>query len=85
MSFSSAARRSLSAAGSKVVREQRQLVTERRDVDVGRVEGHASEASGLPSVAVPNLNNSEFDNLRALRFHAGDAHPCFDGVERSDA
>src|SRR3954453_6615530 len=48
MSFSSAVRRSVSAAGSKVVREQLQLVTERREVNVGRIGGHGSEASGQP-------------------------------------
>src|SRR3954449_5791387 len=64
MSFSSAARRSLSVAGSKVVREQLQLVTERPDVEVGRVGGHVSEASGPTIGVVPNLNQPEFDEVR---------------------
>jgi uncharacterized cupin superfamily protein len=64
MSFSSAVRRSLSAAGSKVVREQLQLVTERLEVDVGRVGGHGTEASGLRIGAVPNLNDPDFNDVR---------------------
>jgi hypothetical protein len=35
MSFSSAPRRSLSAAGSKIVREQLELVADRTDIAVG--------------------------------------------------
>jgi uncharacterized cupin superfamily protein len=64
MSFSSARRRSLSAAGSKVVREQLQLVTERPEIDIGRVGGHVSEASARRIAAVPNIKNPEFDDVR---------------------
>src|SRR3954469_7093328 len=64
MSFSSAVRRSLSAAGSKVVREQLQLVTERPEVNVGRVGGHVTEASALRIGAVLNINSPEFDDSR---------------------
>jgi uncharacterized cupin superfamily protein len=64
MSFSSASRRSLSAAGSKVVREQLQLVTERPEIDVGRVGGHGSERSRRRIDAVPNINNPEFNDSR---------------------
>src|SRR3954470_7302190 len=64
MSFSSASRRSLSEAGSKVVREQLQLVTERPEVNVGRVGGHVTEASGPTILAVPNIKNPEFDDSR---------------------
>jgi uncharacterized cupin superfamily protein len=64
MSFSSVARRSLSAAGSKVVREQLQLVTERPDVEIGRVVGHVTEASVPRIGAVPNMNDPEFDDVR---------------------
>jgi uncharacterized cupin superfamily protein len=64
MSFSSASRRSLSAAGSKVVREQLQLVTERPEIDVGRVGGHVTEASGPRIGAVLNINNPEFNDSR---------------------
>jgi uncharacterized cupin superfamily protein len=64
MSFSSASRRSLSAAGSKVVREQLELATERHDVDVCRVEGHGTEASARRIGGVPNINNPDFNDSR---------------------
>src|SRR6476661_6085130 len=64
MSFSSASRRSLSAAGSKVVREQLQLVTERPEVNVGRVGGHGTEASGPSIGLVLNINQPEFNDVR---------------------
>jgi uncharacterized cupin superfamily protein len=64
MSFSSAVRRSLSAAGSKVVREQLQLVTERPEVDVGRVGGHDTEASARSIDAVLNINQPDFNDVR---------------------
>jgi uncharacterized cupin superfamily protein len=77
MSFSSASRRLVSAAGSKVVREQLQLVTERLDVEVGRVGGHVPEASGRRIGAVPNINDPEwgdsrdFEGFRARRAKVG--------------
>jgi uncharacterized cupin superfamily protein len=64
MSFSSAARRSLSAAGSKVVREQLQLGAERTEIDVGCVGGHDTEASGRRIAAVVNINDADFDEPR---------------------
>src|SRR3954447_20208467 len=64
MSFSSASRRSLSAAGSKGVREQLQLVTERPDVNVGRVGGHGTAASARRIGAVVNINQPAFDDSR---------------------
>jgi uncharacterized cupin superfamily protein len=64
MSFSSASRRSLSAAGSKVVREQLELVAERPEIDIGRISGHVTEASGRRIGAVPNINDPEFNDSR---------------------
>jgi uncharacterized cupin superfamily protein len=64
MSFSSASRRPLSAAGSKVVREQLQLVTERLEIDIGRVGGHGTEASVRSIGAVLNINQPEFNDVR---------------------
>jgi hypothetical protein len=69
MSFSSASRWPLSAAGSKIVREQLQLVAERTNVAVAG--GHGNEASARSIYHRPMVEEVDY--------HDGEGPPAAAG------